>query len=136
MRSFSRRAAAPEQGWFQIGEVTQQTAPRRRGQGRVSISVSQQQDPDTASLQPQAPNHTPVLARANGAAAKALLRIIDRRYGALALCGAALLLVVIVAAVIALSRTGTASAAVTSQHSATQQLPRQEKGPGSVHRRA
>jgi hypothetical protein len=99
MRTFSRRAVAPEDGWFQIGEVPQQTPPRRRGQGRVSLSATQH-PPDTVSLQSPAPNRTPVLERANGAAAGALERIIERRYGALALCLTALLLVLVVAVVI------------------------------------
>jgi len=109
MRTFSRRAAPPEQGWFQIGEVPQQTPPRRRGHGRVSLSAAQH-NPDTARPGPPAPKPKPMLVRANGVAAKALERIIERRYGALALCVTALLLVLIVAVTIVSQRSGSAAA--------------------------
>ncbi|MCL2419498.1 MAG: hypothetical protein FWD04_09410 [Conexibacteraceae bacterium] len=100
MRTLSRKAAAPEDGWFQIGEVPEQTPPRHRGQGRVSLSASQH-DPDTVSSPEPAAPRTPVLERANGAAASVLGRILDSRYGALALCASALLLVLILAVMVA-----------------------------------
>jgi len=98
MRPFSRNAAPPEDGWFRIGEVPQQTPPRRRGQGRISLS-SAQHNPDTVSLQPPAPKRSLVLASANETATRTLERIIDRRYGALALFVIALLVVLIAAGV-------------------------------------
>jgi hypothetical protein len=76
----------------------------------VSLSPTQHQHA-TVSLQPPAPNRTPVLDRANGAAARALERIIERRYGALALCLTALLMALIVAVVIASQDTSSARAA-------------------------
>ena len=124
MRTFSRRGAPPEQGWFQIGEVPQQTPPRHRGHGRVSLSATQH-NPDTARPEPPAPKPTPMLVRANGAAAKALERIVERRYGALALCVTALLLVLIVVVTIVSQRSGSATVAETSR-------PISDRGASSV----
>jgi hypothetical protein len=65
----------------------------------VSLSATQN-TLHAASLQPPAPKRTPVLVRANETATRILERIIGHRYGALGLCGTALLLVVIATAVI------------------------------------
>ena len=100
MHPFSRRAAPPEHGWFQIGEMPQQLPPRRRGQGRVSLSATQH-DPATTSAPQPTPKRRNVLVRANEAATSTLERIIDYRYGALALCVTAVLVVLIAAVVIA-----------------------------------
>lgn len=127
MRTFSRRAAPPEQGWFQIGEVPPHTPPRRRGQGRVSLSASQH-DPDAVEPEPlPQPKRPPALERANGVATTTLERIIEQRYGALALCVTALLLVLILAVMIATERSGEATAAVTAH--VVHQQPR-AKGTG------
>lgn len=101
MPTFTRRAAPPEQGWFQIGEVPEQTPPRRRGQGRVSFSATQG-EAEVPEPEPRPrPSRAATLEHANGAAVKALEQVIERPYGALALCATTLLLALILVVMVA-----------------------------------
>src|SRR5262245_27692467 len=106
MRILPRRAEPPEAGWFQIGDMPESAAPRRRGSGRVSLSVVQDEPKaatDTSRL-------VPIVEAADAIAEKVLARIAELRYGALAVCGGALGLLLLVIVMVASHGGGSSSA--------------------------
>jgi len=90
------RQTEPSEGWFQIGDASDQLARPRRGYGRVSLA-GDGAGPD-GQIGTERFLREPLVERANAAAEGVLARVIRVRYGALALCGAVLLLVVLLVA--------------------------------------
>jgi len=105
MRFLPRRAGPPEDGWFQIGDMPEPVTPGRRGSGRVSLSVVQH-EPEAAT---DTVTRVPLADRANATAERVLALITEVRYGALAVCGSALALVLLVIVIIASPGGGSSS---------------------------
>jgi hypothetical protein len=97
MSTFSRRAEPPEAGWFQIGDMPEEAAPG--GAARVVCRSAWCRTSRTLRLARR--SERPALKHVNMIAGSALGRVVELRYGALALCALALVLLTIVIVTIA-----------------------------------